>query len=179
MIKIGKSNELTDVACAFTGHRPQNLPWGFDEELPGCVFFKNQLREQILLQAEKGVRHFLSGLALGVDTYAAEAVIELRKIFPITLEGVLPFKGQEGKWNVRDKERYYAILEHCDVKTVMCESYNNAAYFVRNRYLVDNSRVLIAGLGSISISVSSGSGTAWTVRYAREKGKEVVFVNHL
>ena len=24
-------------ACAFTGHRPQKLPWRFDETAPGCV----------------------------------------------------------------------------------------------------------------------------------------------
>ena len=34
--------------CAFTGHRPQNLPFGFNEEDERCIDLKKNLREQII-----------------------------------------------------------------------------------------------------------------------------------
>ena len=34
--------------CAFTGHRPQNLPFGFNEEDDRCIDLKKTLREQII-----------------------------------------------------------------------------------------------------------------------------------
>ena len=46
--------------CAFTGHRPQNLPFGFNEEDERCVNLKKNLREQIInLIENEGVTHFM------------------------------------------------------------------------------------------------------------------------
>ena len=54
--------------CAFTGHRPQNLPFGFNEEDERCIDLKKTLREQIInLIENEGVTHFISGMAIGVD----------------------------------------------------------------------------------------------------------------
>ena len=65
--------------CAFTGHRPQNLPFGFNEEDEHCISLKKVLREQIInLIENKGVTHFISGMAIGVDMYAAEIVLGLK-----------------------------------------------------------------------------------------------------
>ena len=63
--------------CAFTGHRPQNLPFGFNEEDERCIDLKKTLREQIInLIENEGVTHFISGMAIGVDMYAAETLIQ-------------------------------------------------------------------------------------------------------
>ena len=65
--------------CAFTGHRPQNLPFGFNEEDERCIDLKKTLREQIInLIENEGVTHFISGMAIGVDMYAAEIVLGLK-----------------------------------------------------------------------------------------------------
>lgn len=54
--------------CAFTGHRPQNLPFGFNEEDERCIDLKKTLREQIInLIENEGVTHFISGMAIGVE----------------------------------------------------------------------------------------------------------------
>ena len=57
--------------CAFTGHRPNKLPWRYDETASGCIALRSVLAEQIGLLAEAGVTQFLSGMAEGVDTWAA------------------------------------------------------------------------------------------------------------
>ena len=78
--------------CCFTGHRPKSLPFGYDEGAEGCKRLKALLTESIEKQiTENGVTHFISGMAMGVDIYAAEAVLELKEKYPhITLECAIP-----------------------------------------------------------------------------------------
>lgn len=48
---------MIDVSCAFTGHRPQKYPWGYDEDAPLCVTLKQTLNLHCVLpckgQADK------------------------------------------------------------------------------------------------------------------------------
>ena len=78
--------------CAFTGHRPQRLPFGFDEEDRRCIRIKQALRNQIAHAVEKnGISKFISGMAQGVDLWAAEIVLELKEQYQqILLEAALP-----------------------------------------------------------------------------------------
>lgn len=55
-------------ACCFTGHRPQNLPFRFNEQDVRCISLKQMLRREIERQiTDCGVTHFISGMAIGVD----------------------------------------------------------------------------------------------------------------
>ena len=67
--------------CAFTGHRPKGL--GYPESDGRCDALKRLLRLMVrrLIQ-EQGVTHFISGMAQGVDLYAAEIVLELKEQYP-------------------------------------------------------------------------------------------------
>lgn len=70
---------MSEIACAFTGHRPKSFPWKNNETDPGCVFLKEVLAEQIKLLADRGVTDWLSGMAQGVDLWAAEIVLGLKE----------------------------------------------------------------------------------------------------
>ena len=102
--------------CAFTGHRPQSLPFGFDESDKRCTSLKSVMRDQIVALIEnEGVTHFITGMALGVDMYAAEIVLDLKSKYPhITLESAIPCETQAIKWSVASRERYYNIAAKCD-----------------------------------------------------------------
>lgn len=155
------------LRCAFTGYRPQKLPWGYDEADPSCANFKQRLRETIELLIFQGYTHFLSGGALGVDTYAAEIVLDLRKQYPwIALEMALPFEAQASSWPKASQARYYAILDEADIITYTSHQYSRSCMFVRNRYLVDNADLLVAGYDG------QPGGTQMTCEYARECGIE-------
>ena len=65
--------------CAFTGNRPQKLPWGEDESDYRCIAVKNRIREEVLAAIERGYDTFICGMALGGDTYFAEEVLEIKK----------------------------------------------------------------------------------------------------
>ena len=86
--------------CAFTGYRPQKMPWGEDEGSPLCVAFKARLKRALESLIGDGYVTFLSGCARGFDTMAAEAVLELRETYPwIRLEMVSPWDGQANRWS--------------------------------------------------------------------------------
>lgn len=158
--------------CAFTGHRPQHLPFGMNENDERCVKLKEELKEQIinLIEAEN-VTHFITGMALGVDLYAAEIVLDLKARYPsITLESAIPCETQAVKWSMAQRERYYDIAAQCDKETMLQSHYTPDCMDKRNRYMVDHADFIIA--------VWDGrlSGMGKTVTYARGRDGKVIIV---
>ena len=151
-----------DISCCFTGHRPDKLPWGENEEDPRCLAAKEWLERAILSAYEKGYRHFLCGVARGADTYFAEAVLALRKRFPdVTLECARPCESQADYWPQKDRSRYEGILNQCDYETMVQHSYTRGCMMRRNRYMVDHASHIIAMYDGIP-----EGGTAQTLAYA-------------
>ena len=66
-------------SCAITGHRPTRFKWKYKENTSGCKRLKKQIREQCALLYENGVRQFWVGGSLGVDMWAAELLLKLKK----------------------------------------------------------------------------------------------------
>lgn len=164
---------MVERCCAFSGHRPKNFPWGYDETDDRCVALKRMLSEQIATLIDTGYTDFLSGMAEGVDTWAAQAVLALNKENPaLKLHCVLPCEGQADWWSVSARERYYSILEQADSVVYVSRDYNKDCMLKRNRYLVEHSACLLA--------VYNGElrgGTAMTVRYARKMRREIVILD--
>lgn len=154
--------------CAFTGHRPQKMPFGFDEADPRCVDFKRRLKNTIIGLYFSGYKHFISGGALGMDMYAAEAVVELREEFPeIILEMVSPFDAQAAKWSPELQARHDRLFELADITTATGHEYTKGAMFTRNRYLVSNADLLLAAYDG------QPGGTAMTIQNAEANGVKV------
>ena len=123
--------------CAFTGHRPQNLPFRFNESDKRCIALKKQLRKLIVQLIEQhNVTHFISGMAIGVDMYAAEIVLDLKAKYPhITLESAIPCETQATKWSEPLRDRYFKIAERCDKETMLQTQYTPDCMQKRNRYI--------------------------------------------
>ncbi len=155
--------------CAFTGHRPQNLPFRFNESDKRCIALKKQLRKLIVqLIEQRNVTHFISGMAIGVDMYAAEIVLDLKAKYPhITLESAIPCETQATKWSEPLRDRYFKIAERCDKETMLQTQYTPDCMQKRNRYMVDQADVLLA------VWDGTPSGTGSTVQYAKTQGKTV------
>ena len=160
-------------SCAFTGHRPNKLPWRYDEDAPRCVALKRTLAEQIAALANNGYTHFLSGMALGVDCWCSQIILDLReKNSALKLHCLLPCEGQEKKWPASSQERYHAILERADSIVYVNREYNDKCMLERDRALVQSSSLLLA--------VYDGgfrSGTGATVRYAQKIGREIIVID--
>lgn len=161
-------------SCCFTGHRPQGLPFKENEDHPDCMKLKALLRQELVrLITEEGVTHFITGMALGIDLIAAELVLELKSEYPqITLESAIPYEEQASNWTVQQRERYYEIAGKCDQETILQTSYTDDCMKKRNHYMVDSSTFVLAVWDG-----TSRSGTAQTVRYARELCRKIIIIN--
>ena len=77
--------------CAFTGHRPQSLPFGFDESDKRCTSLKSVMRDQIVALIENVWRMIFitSAFCSAPATYPAEsrakANIAVPRAMPILL----------------------------------------------------------------------------------------------
>ena len=156
------------LRCAFTGYRPQGLPFGFNEEDFRCVDFKQRIRYAVEYLVRHGYSHFLAGGALGFDTYAAEAVMGIRGKYPwVTLEIAVPFDAQAERWAPSSRFRYEWNLDQADIVTRVSREYAQDCMAKRNRYMVDQCDLLLAAYDG------RPGGTMHTVNYARSQGKEI------
>ncbi len=147
--------------CCFSGHR--RIPWGEEGAL------KALLRQTVRQLAGEGYRCFLCGGALGFDTLAAEAVLEVRRSLPeISLSLALPCPEQSQHWSERDRQRYERIRSLADEETLVSPVYNNFCMQKRNRFMVDNSSLLVC------YQTQLRGGTASTVAYALQKGLRII-----
>lgn len=164
---------MKKTTCAFTGHRPKSFPWKYDETARDCVLLKQTLAAEIAALAAQGVTDFLSGMALGADLWAAQAVLDLRRKNPaVKLRCILPCEGQERKWPAPAQEQYRSLLGQADEVVYVSRNYHADCMLERNRCLVDHSHVLLAVYNG-----TVRSGTGMTVRYAQAQGREVIQID--
>lgn len=159
-------SEKMEKTCCFTGHR--NIPYA----IKPLIYEK--LKTEILKLIDEGVIYFGAGGAIGFDTLAANAVLELKAFNPkIKLILVLPCKEQTSLWNYKDINVYNNIIRRADKVVYLSEKYTAGCMHKRNRHLVDNSKYCIAYLNKV------GGGTAYTVNYAKKCGKTVINIGEL
>lgn len=171
--KIGDIlNEYKDKTLCFTGHRPQKLPWGFNEEDERCLAMKKELYIRIEDAIKDGYNIFLSGMALGFDMICAEIVLELKKKYKdIKLVAALPCKNQDCKWNSFQQKRYRILLKKADSIRCIYDNYIGAECMLeRNEYMVNASSKMVA------LFDGKPGGTKKTIEYAKSKGLEVVII---
>ena len=157
------SNVPRSRRVAFTGYRPQKMPFGFDEADPRCIDFKKRLHDTIESLIWQGYQHFISGGAMGMDMFAAETVLELKKKYPeILLEMVSPFDAQSAKWAPEYQWRHAELFGRADIVTATGHTYTKSCMFVRNRYLVENADLLLAAYdGQTEETEITANGRIW------------------
>lgn len=159
------------ITCCFTGHRPQSLPWGANENDPRCLELKLELAARLEGVYEAGWRHFLCGMAIGCDMYFAEAVLALKQTHgDVTLEAAVPFGDQPGRWNASLRRRYNTLLDSSDKVTVLQIGYTSDCMMRRNRYMVDRASLLLACYDG------RPGGTMSTILYAERSGVKVIVI---
>ena len=94
-------------ALAFTGHRPESLPFGENELSASAIRIKTLLADEIMRCAAQGYDTFLAGGARGGDILFAEQVLFVKGLeYPdIRLITVVPHEGQANNWTEAWRER--------------------------------------------------------------------------
>lgn len=155
---------------SFTGHRPEKMPF-FGEDDPLFAELKKRLRDQIELLVHDGAGEFCTGMARGVDMWAAEIVLELKSDYPaLRLIAVIPCPEQADRWGRDEKARYQSILKQCDQTITTSPSYTKGCMLKRNKALVDMCDVLVA------VFDGTRGGTMQTVNYAKSKGRKTIVI---
>ncbi len=151
---------LPTASAAFTGHRT----YRHEADEP--------LRRTIRTLYDAGIRSFLSGMAIGFDLAAAEAVLDCRKSLPdIRLVAVIPYRGQQQRFSATDRARFDRIGIEADETIVLSESYNSGVYAVRNNYLVAHAATLVTWYDG------SAGGTRYTVEKALSQGRQLIHLH--
>lgn len=154
------------VICV-TGHRPDKL-YGYELSDWRYMVLKEKLKT---ILKENNCSEAISGMALGVDTVFALAVLELKlEGYPIQLHCAIPCQNQDKFWKQPDKERYHMILEKADiVKMVTNAPYTPFCMQQRNEYMVNHSDKVIA------VWNGSSGGTKNCIDYAKNRKKEIIW----
>ena len=158
--------------CCFTGHRPKDLPWIYDENSADFIAFKDKTTDIIEKAIENGYTYFISGMAEGFDTIVVDILLELKNKYKnIIIEGAIPCLGQEKKWSEENQNRYKTLLQKIDKKTILSPVYTSTCMMERNDYMLANSELVIAcykgGYG----------GTYSTIHKAKKQGKNLIIIN--
>lgn len=157
-------NDKRQHRCCFTGHRPNKLGYSENE-------IKPLLETAIDNAISGGYVTFITGMAEGVDIWAAEIVLEKKKENKdLHLICAVPHPGFEKRRSQYEKERYEYIIKNADYVTTISDNYYRACYQKRNIWMVDRSSLVIA------VFNGTASGTKNTVDYARKIGVRVVNV---
>lgn len=156
--------EMRKHRACFTGHRPEKLTQTESEIIAG-------LERGIRKSIADGYTTYISGMARGVDIWAAEIVLRLRaEGLPIKLIAASPFDGFEKSWSADWQKRYQAVLQAADLVKYICPGYSRACFQIRNEWMVDHSARVIA------VFNGEKGGTKNTIDYAVKHNIQIAAV---
>ncbi|MDI6772339.1 MAG: SLOG family protein [bacterium] len=169
------------TTICFTGHRPAKLG-GYDGGSPVARSVREWLDRAIARLYARGYRTFISGAALGVGTWAAEAVLRFKPQGPGTrLIMAVPFLDQPRRWPAPALVRWERLCRAADEVVFVTKGWPpigpDEKHWVvealnrRNRWMVDCSGMVVA------VWDGTPGGTANAVGYARETGVSVCQFN--
>lgn len=152
------------MKVAFTGHRPSKIG-GFKLPNPTYNYICQQIEKNLLqLKPEK----VISGMALGIDQWAANIAIKLG----IPFIAAVPFEGQEKAWPSESQKTFFKLLDKAAEVIIVSEG-GYAAYKmqIRNEWMVTHCDKLIA------VWDQTPGGTGNCVKYALSVQKDIVFID--
>ena len=162
--------------CAFIGHQPYNRTYKqiLERDMYSiCEGLKKSLFCETLRLTREGVQVFMTGMDRCVDTWAAEAVIQIRDTMPsrgIQLWAVIPYDDRFSAWSREEQRQYKRILEKADKVIHIAHEYTPGCLEEHTRYMIDASTHLIA------VYEESAINTRKKIEYARRKGLEITII---
>jgi uncharacterized phage-like protein YoqJ len=150
---------------SITGHRPSSLPNRYDMQGKDNKFLRYRL-ELAIKRLKPAI--LLTGMALGVDQWAAELAVR----FKIPFIACIPFAGQETLWPPIAQRHYKKLLDKAwKIEIISDGHYEPWKMQKRNEHLVDSCDILLAVFNG-----DTDSGTGHCVRYAEQAGRPIEYI---
>lgn len=151
-----------NITCCFSGHRPEKLR--SDE-----ATVRNWLNLAVDTAIEKGYKNFITGMERGRDLWAAETVIEHRKLHPdIKLIMVCAFEGMTKKWDQQWKNKFNELSDLAD--EVIHPSGNVVgaeAYAIKMEWMLNHASLLFVVYERVP------GGTRIVIEYAKTQNMKI------
>lgn len=128
-----------------TGYKQHELGI-FKEDHPGISFIKKALEARFIELLDEGLEWVIVSGQLGVETWAIEVVIELKKDFSQLKYAIItPFLEQEKNWNDINKEKYRSLIALADYEVSLTSiPYEAPWQFIeKNKFLLRNSDAML------------------------------------
>jgi len=158
------------MVLGITGHRPNKLG-GYNDATNRSTAIKAVLR---MLYAQGQPNCAVSGMALGVDQWAAEVALEMG----IKVLALIPCAGQDAMWPEESKKKYAELLARIaqangSVEYVSTQSYKPELQQMqkRNQAIVDYSTHIFA------VWDRSWGGTGSCVRLAKKASRPITILH--
>ena len=119
-----------------------------------------------------GFDTFITGMAQGVDIWAAQEVLDLKESgMNLHLVCALPFPGFENNRSAEQKLLFKRIIDLSDRVEYICPKYRAWCFKSRNRWLVEHSSSVIAVFNGAS------GGTKQTLEMAESSGRKIYLID--
>lgn len=123
---------------AITGHRPKSLDNDYTYKSEQWQYIRSELTETF---EKMNPDKIITGMALGVDTVAAEVAMTLN----IPFIAAVPFPGQADAWTPEQKDHYGTLLSYAEeVHTLDKGPYHPMLMQKRNEWMVDRADIVVA-----------------------------------
>lgn len=152
------------MIIGITGHRPQSIGG----------FKANPLQDRVKLAIHEFLKEnkpelIITGMALGVDTWAAQSAIELG----IPFEAAIPFADQFNRWPEDSVKEYKRLLELAAKVTIVSPGgFSAEKMHIRNMYIVQKCNLLLAVYNG-----QRSGGTFQAVEFAKSVNKPIHVIN--
>lgn len=120
------------------------------------------------LALKDGIQQFYVGMSRGADFLFADILSERN----LNWVAIIPCISQTHLWNKTDKDKHKFLVDKADDMIILHDEYKRGVMHYRNRYMVDNSELLLAIYDD-----SAKGGTFYTVNLALKQHKKVVQFN--
>ena len=109
-------------------------------------------------------------MALGFDTACFILLDKIKRILgkKIKLIACVPCKGQDKYFNEEQKNVYGKMIERADKVIVLSQNYTADCMLKRNRFMVDNSSLVVYYV------TKTNGGSYYTKNYAETNGVKVI-----
>lgn len=165
------------ISFAATGHRPSKVGNAYELNHPKALEIISLLKEklkELTIDKHGDIQYdeieCISGMALGMDMYFAEAILELKKEYPqFKLIAAVPCTGHSLNWPKSSQFTHQRICDAADEYVLVTNApFKPYLMQVRNEYMVNRADRII------SLWDGTSGGTGNCVKYALKQNKPIL-----